>query len=145
MIAGKAYLIGPARRVSSNVTVTGRLWRQLAHGARLQAIRRPPGTACQPIGFVLSYAPILFDRDRLNKELTDRAFAIRIAEYLQSRAQADSDGLKWIQAENRIEPDNVQAQTGLMQGAAGIGLYFIHLGELDGNAETANRFPDSPW
>jgi lantibiotic modifying enzyme len=84
-------------------------------------------------------------RYRLNKELTDRAFAIRIADYLQSRAQADSGGLKWIQAENRVEPDNVQAQTGLMQGAAGIGLYFIHLAELDGNAETASRFPDSPW
>lgn len=84
-------------------------------------------------------------RYRLNKELTDRAFAIRIADYLQSRAQADSGGLKWIQAENRVESDNVQAQTGLMQGVAGIGLYFIHLAELDGNAETANRFPDSPW
>jgi hypothetical protein len=33
----------------------------------------------------------------------------------------------------------------LMQGAAGIGLYFIHLAELGGNAETANRFPDSSW
>ena len=64
---------------------------------------------------------------------------------MKSRAQADGPGLKWIQAENRIEPDNVQAQTGLMQGAAGIGLFFIHLSELDGNAETANRFPDSPW
>jgi lantibiotic modifying enzyme len=84
-------------------------------------------------------------RYRLNNELTDRTFAIRIADYLQSRAQADSGGLKWIQAENRVEPDNVQAQTGLMQGAAGIGLYFIHLAELVENAETANRFPDSPW
>jgi hypothetical protein len=53
--------------------------------------------------------------------------------------------LKLIQAENRIEPDNVRSQTGLMQGAAGIGLFFIHLAELDGNAEAANRFPDSPW
>jgi len=84
-------------------------------------------------------------RYRLTKESTDRAFAIRIADYLKNRAQADSGGLKWIQAENRIEPDNVQAQTGLMQGAAGIGLYFIHLAELDGNAETTNRFPDSSW
>jgi lantibiotic modifying enzyme len=84
-------------------------------------------------------------RYRLNRELKDRAFAIRMGEYLKSRAQADGGGLKWIQAENRIEPDNLQAQTGLMQGAAGIGLFFIHLAELDGNAETANRFPDSPW
>jgi lantibiotic modifying enzyme len=84
-------------------------------------------------------------RYRLNKVSTDRGFAIRIGEYLKSRAQAERGGLEWIQAENRIEPDNVQAQTGLMQGAAGIGLFFIHLAELDGNAETANRFPDSPW
>jgi hypothetical protein len=53
--------------------------------------------------------------------------------------------LKWIQAENRIEPSNLLAQTGLMQGAAGIDLYFIHLAELDESTETANRFPDSPW
>ncbi|MBV8213773.1 MAG: hypothetical protein JOZ08_11205 [Verrucomicrobia bacterium] len=85
-------------------------------------------------------------RYRLNKESADRAFAIRIGEYLKSRAQADSGGLmKWIQAENRIEPENVQAQTGLMQGAAGIGLFFIHLAELDGTAEAPKRFPDSPW
>jgi hypothetical protein len=84
-------------------------------------------------------------RYRLTKAASDRAFAIRIGEYLKSRAETDASGLKWIQAENRIEPDNVQAQTGLMQGAAGIGLYFIHLAELDGNAQTANRFPDSPW
>jgi hypothetical protein len=82
---------------------------------------------------------------RSNQELTDRAFAIRIGEYLKSRAQSDSGGWKWIQAENRVEPDNVQAQTGLMQGAAGIGLVCIHPSELDGVAETANRFPDSPW
>jgi lantibiotic modifying enzyme len=80
-----------------------------------------------------------------NQELTDRAFAIRIGQYLKSRAQPDSGGWKWIQAEDRIEPDNVQAQTGLMQGAAGIGLFFIHLSQLDEVAKTANRFPDSPW
>jgi len=84
-------------------------------------------------------------RYRLTKAASDRAFAIRIGEYLKSRAATDASGLKWIQAENRIEPDNVQAQTGLMQGAAGIGLYFIHLAELGGNAQMANRFPDSPW
>jgi lantibiotic modifying enzyme len=84
-------------------------------------------------------------RYRLTKAVSDRAFAIRIGEYLKTRAQTDSGGLKWIQAENRIEPDKEQAQTGLMQGAAGIGLFFIHLAELDGNTETAIRFPDSPW
>jgi hypothetical protein len=84
-------------------------------------------------------------RYRLTKAVADRAFVIRIAEYLKSRAETGASGLKWVQAENRTEPDNLQAQTGLMQGAAGIGLFFIHLAELDGSPETANRFPDSPW
>jgi len=84
-------------------------------------------------------------RYRLTKVAEDRAFAIRIGEYLRNRAETDGAGLKWVQAENRIEPDNLQAQTGLMQGAAGIGLFFIHLSEVDGEAETAIRFPDSPW
>lgn len=84
-------------------------------------------------------------RCRLTKAAADRAFAIRIAEYLKRRAETDASGLKWVQAENRTEPDNLQAQTGLMQGAAGIGLFFIHLAELDESAETTNRFPDSPW
>jgi hypothetical protein len=82
---------------------------------------------------------------RVTNVAEDRAFAIRIGEYLRSRAETDAAGLKWVQAENRIEPDKLQAQTGLMQGAAGIGLFFVHLGELDGVAETAIRFPDSPW
>ena len=84
-------------------------------------------------------------RYRLTKAVADRAFAIRIGEYLKRRAETDASGLKWVQAENRTEPDNLQAQTGLMQGAAGIGLFFIHLSQLDGVAEAGNRFPDSLW
>jgi lantibiotic modifying enzyme len=84
-------------------------------------------------------------RYRSTKAVPDRGFAIRIGDYLKGRAQSGRAGLKWVQAENRTEPDNLQAQTGLMQGAAGIGLFFLHLSELDGAAETGNRFPDSPW
>jgi hypothetical protein len=47
MIAAKAYLIGPALRVSSNVTVTCWLLRRPALRARLQAVHGPPGTPCQ--------------------------------------------------------------------------------------------------
>jgi lantibiotic modifying enzyme len=84
-------------------------------------------------------------RYRLTKVVADHEFAIRIGEYLRGRAQTDGAGLKWVQAENRIEPDNLQAQTGLMQGAAGIGLFFIHLAESEESAEKAAPFPDSPW
>jgi lantibiotic modifying enzyme len=93
----------------------------------------------------VSVGEFFLARYRLTKTVADRAFAIRIAEYLKSRAENDASGLKWIQAENRIEPDNLLAQTGLMQGAAGIGLFFIHISELDEVAATVNPFPDSPW
>ena len=60
------------------------------------------------------------------------------------RAKADGDGLKWIQAENRIEPDKVMAQTGLMQDGARVGLFFIHLADVEGK-RTPLLFPNSPW
>ncbi|GAB5527845.1 MAG: hypothetical protein Roseis2KO_57170 [Roseivirga sp.] len=36
-------------------------------------------------------------------------------------------GLKWIHAENRRSPEQVAAQTGLMQGSAGVGLWFLQM------------------
>ena len=62
-----------------------------------------------------------------------------------SDAQTDGDGLKWTQAETRTEPEKIIAQTGLMQGAAGIGLFFIHLADLDESKRVPLIFPDSPW
>ena len=93
----------------------------------------------------VSVGEFFLTRYRLTKVVADRALAIRIGEYLKSRAETDGSGLKWVQAENRIEPDNLQAQTGLMQGAAGIGWFFLHLSESDEAAATATPFPDSPW
>jgi hypothetical protein len=37
------------------------------------------------------------------------------------------------------------AQTGLMQGAAGVGLFFVHLADLDESEKAHLLFPDSPW
>ena len=61
------------------------------------------------------------------------------------RATADGDSLKWIQAENRVQPDSLVAQTGLMQGAAGVGIALLH---LDGATRGRSPFfvlPDNPW
>jgi lantibiotic modifying enzyme len=74
-----------------------------------------------------------------------RDFAERIARELRARATSESDGLKWIQVENRIEPTNLQAQTGLMQGAAGVGLFFLHLSQSENGRSPVVHFPDSPW
>ena len=61
-----------------------------------------------------------------------------------SRSTADADGLKWIQAENRVSPDVVVAQTGYMQGAAGVGSFYLHAGALAAGKPRAIDWPDSP-
>lgn len=72
-------------------------------------------------------------------------FATRVVQNTLARATQDGDGLKWIQAENRVSPEQVVAQTGLMQGAAGVGLALLH---LDGALERRTALvmlPDNPW
>jgi hypothetical protein len=69
-------------------------------------------------------------------------FAERVAHDTLARATAEGDGLKWVQAEHRVRPDEVVAQTGLMQGAAGVGLALLHLdGAREGRAPFV-RLPD---
>ncbi|HUQ84464.1 MAG TPA: lanthionine synthetase LanC family protein, partial [Gemmatimonadaceae bacterium] len=73
------------------------------------------------------------------------AFARTCADDVLARATQDGDGLKWIQAENRVSPNVVLAQTGLMQGAAGVGLSMLRLdGALRGRKPTI-VLPDSPF
>jgi lanthionine synthetase-like protein len=72
------------------------------------------------------------------------AFAERVALYLISKAEPDENGTKWTQSDRRIEPDNVVAQTGLMQGAAGIGLFLAHLDAVRHHRKPVVRFPDEP-
>lgn len=64
---------------------------------------------------------------------------------LLNRASSDANGLRWIQAENRSEPDNLSAQTGYMQGAAGIGILFCHWLELEQGKTQLIHFPDEPY
>ena len=61
-----------------------------------------------------------------------------------SRATAEGGGLQWIQAENRVSPDAVVAQTGYMQGAAGVGSFYLHARALAAGKPRAIVWPDSP-
>jgi lantibiotic modifying enzyme len=60
-----------------------------------------------------------------------------------SRATAEGDGLKWVQAENRVSPNDVVAQTGYMQGAAGVGAFYLHADGLAKGRKPAIVWPDS--
>jgi lantibiotic modifying enzyme len=74
------------------------------------------------------------------------AMVRRVADDTLRRATADGGGLKWVQAENRIQPDVVIAQTGFMQGAAGVGTFFLHKdAAARGSRARPDEWPDTPF
>ena len=74
------------------------------------------------------------------KDLLDRVVA-----NTRSRATDDASGLRWVQAENRVSPDVVVAQTGFMQGAAGVGTFFLQLDAFSRGVKWPTPLPDTPW
>ena len=74
----------------------------------------------------------------------DLRFAGRLGEYLRAEATEDGGEARWIQAENRTQPENVVAQTGWMQGAAGVGAFFLHLDGAEKGRKARVVLPDSP-
>ena len=64
---------------------------------------------------------------------------------LLSRATRDDKGARWVQAEHRVRPELLVAQTGYMQGAAGIGMWLLRLDAQQRKRAPFVRFPDSPW
>lgn len=73
--------------------------------------------------------------------------ADRMVDDLLARATPGDPGTKWIQAEHRVRPDLLHAQTGLMQGASGIGLFLLkrHAIEVEGRSASVLALPDSPY
>jgi lantibiotic modifying enzyme len=60
-----------------------------------------------------------------------RNLARRIAKQILSVANKKDGKLSWTTAEMRIKPEFTQTQTGYMQGAAGMGSFFLHLATVD--------------
>lgn len=84
----------------------------------------------------------------LSKALGDRAyleFSKRVAARLLARSTVESGRMFWLQAEHRTRPDYLFAQTGYMQGAAGIGTFLLRLGGADRPGVNRIVFPDTPF
>ena len=90
-------------------------------------------------------AQFMLDYYGVSKDPKYLAFAQKMTTDLLSRATRDIRGTRWVQAENRVQPDLLVAQTGYMQGAAGIGMWLLHLDGLEKKRAPFVRFPDSPW
>ena len=69
----------------------------------------------------------------------------RAAKILIDRASEEKGGLKWTQAEHRIKPDFLQAQTSYMQGGAGIGVLLLHLDDFENGKKPFIMLPDNPF
>jgi lantibiotic modifying enzyme len=72
-------------------------------------------------------------------------FSKKMTADLLARGTRDDKGLRWVQAENRVSPEQLVAQTGYMQGAAGMGMWLLRLHAAEHGKTTLVSFPDSPW
>jgi len=70
------------------------------------------------------------------------AFSRKMTDLVLQKAREGDGYLKWIHAENRVSPDELTAQTGLMQGAAGIGLWFLELNARQEKRQPLITLPD---
>ena len=90
-------------------------------------------------------AQFFLDLYGVTKDPAYLRFARKMTDDLLARATRDDFGTRWVQAENRERPDNLVAQTGYMQGAAGIGSWLLRLDGAQRGRAPFVRFPDSPW
>jgi hypothetical protein len=73
-------------------------------------------------------------------------YARRIADYVQGRSDGEGAASQsWTQAEHRVRPELLEAQTGWMQGAAGVGAFFLHLDAAQRGESPLVTIPDTPW
>ncbi|MCJ7681167.1 MAG: hypothetical protein MUP70_10615 [Candidatus Aminicenantes bacterium] len=99
------------------------------------------GVCCGTAGvadYFLSLHKITLKREYLD-------FAKKLTGDLISKMTESPEGSFWLQAEHRSRPDFLQAQTGLMQGAAGIGLWFLRLDAFNNGRTPQIVLPDTPF
>lgn len=74
----------------------------------------------------------------------DLVMAERLVDDMLARATTDAAGKRWVQAEHRVRPELLVAQTGLMQGAAGMGLTLVQLARARERVAPFIKLPDVP-
>ena len=91
-------------------------------------------------------AEFALEMHRATRDAEYLAFARTMTKQLLSKATRDARGARWIHAENRSDPAKVVAQTGWMQGAAGVGAWLLRLDAFERGAPAdLTRLPDSPF
>jgi lantibiotic modifying enzyme len=90
-------------------------------------------------------AEFFLDLHRVTGDKQYLAFARRLTADLLARSTRDDKGRRWSSAEFRVKPEAVATQPGYMQGAAGIGMWLLHLDGFEHGREGRISLPDSPF
>jgi lantibiotic modifying enzyme len=90
-------------------------------------------------------AQFLLDLHGVTNDRQYLEFSKRMTADLLARGTRDDKGLRWVQAEHRVRPELLVAQTGYMQGASGIGMWLLRLDAAEQKRPYFVKFPDSPW
>jgi lantibiotic modifying enzyme len=72
-------------------------------------------------------------------------YSKRVTAQILAKGTRDESGMRWIQAEHRVKPELLIAQTGYNQGAAGIGMWLLHLDAFQNGKKSWINLPDSPF
>ena len=127
---------------------------QMKRAAKAMIVNGAPGTVVTPGEWnnisaccgVTAQAEFFQEMYEVTHDRQYRELARKGSDLLLKAATRDEQGVRWVQAEHRVKPELLQAQTGLMQGAAGAGLWLLRFGALsDGKKKTALRLPDNPF
>jgi lantibiotic modifying enzyme len=92
-----------------------------------------------------SVADFFLSYYQVTRDATALSFARGVTDQILDKATRDELGTRWIHAEHRVQPANVAAQTGWMQGAAGIGAWLLRLDGVGRGRDVLVKFPDSPF
>jgi len=82
---------------------------------------------------------------RLTGDGRYRALAEEITRDVLARGTRDGAGLRFVQAEHRVRPELLIAQTGWMQGAAGVGSWLLRLDAESTGRPVSAQLPDCPF
>ena len=133
-VTGETEWLDAARALMEGLLSTG------APEVRSKGLWNNHGQCCGDAG-VGDFALLMAER---TGESAWRELAVRCAEVIVAQAERTGEGLRWRDAEHRDRPEFVQAQTGYMQGAAGIASFLIHLATTQAGAPVKIPLPDWP-
>lgn len=90
-------------------------------------------------------AEFFLDLSRALNDPSYLAFSKRVTDRLLAKATVSDGKMSWVQAEHRVRPELLIAQTGFMQGAAGIGTLLLQMDAASRGERGLIVFPDTPF